>query len=111
MQAPHSPRAVGRFHLTAKNSEDAMGENKVTKSFHFIPLTRAQFAIVDDSDFELLNQFRWHAKGDVRGGKFYAACNQRHSKTGRFRMIDEAAVIARDSFLRNLKESGERHDG
>lgn len=37
-----------------------------------IALTRGQVAKVDDSDFEWLNQWKWHANRDPRSGKFYA---------------------------------------
>ena len=36
-----------------------------------MPLTRGKFAIVDDNDFEWLNQWKWNAHN--RMGKFYAA--------------------------------------
>lgn len=36
-----------------------------------IPLTRGMFALVDDSDFEEVSQFRWQAHRSRRG--FYAA--------------------------------------
>lgn len=37
-----------------------------------IKLTKNQIAIVDDEDFERINQFKWHAIQKRRGGKFYA---------------------------------------
>jgi len=36
-----------------------------------IPLTQGQFALVDDSDYEFLSQWKWFAKKD-RSGDFYA---------------------------------------
>lgn len=36
-----------------------------------IPLTRGMVALVDDEDFEFLNQWKWHAVYG-RGGLFYA---------------------------------------
>ncbi len=36
-----------------------------------IPLTKGQFAIVDDADFEWLSQWKWHAQPNTHGG-FYA---------------------------------------
>ncbi len=35
-----------------------------------VPLTKGQFALVDDEDFERINQFKWFAKED--GKTFYA---------------------------------------
>lgn len=35
-----------------------------------IPLTQGQVALVDDADFERVNQFKWHARR--AGGAFYA---------------------------------------
>jgi len=37
-----------------------------------IPLTKNQFAIVDQDDFELLNQLKWYASKGGHGGSFYA---------------------------------------
>jgi hypothetical protein len=44
-----------------------------------IPLTRGQFAIVDDDDFEWLSQWKWHAQPNESRG-FYA---NRHDDQGR----------------------------
>lgn len=40
----------------------------------YIPLTQGKYAIVDDEDFEWLNQWKWYAQ-KVRNGYFYAMRN------------------------------------
>jgi len=40
-------------------------------SYRLIPLTRGKVAIVDEADFDWLNQWKWHTKV-ARGGLFYA---------------------------------------
>lgn len=40
-----------------------------------IPLTKGQFAIVDDEDFETLNQFKWHAAWSKFTQSYYASRN------------------------------------
>jgi hypothetical protein len=54
-----------------------------------IELTQGQVAIVDDSDFEYLNQWRWHAR---RSGKNYYAQRNEYSD-GRQRIILMHRVI------------------
>lgn len=46
---------------------------------HRIQLTRGQFAIVNEADFEQLNQWRWFATWNRYTRSFYAA---RNSSTG-----------------------------
>ena len=51
----------------------------------FIPLTQGKFAIVDDEDFERINQYKWQA---VRHkDTFYAARNKWNSTTKRMKLI------------------------
>jgi hypothetical protein len=44
-----------------------------------IPLTKGQFAIVDDKDFEWLGQWNWYAQNV--GSSFYAARRERRSES------------------------------
>lgn len=49
-----------------------------------IPLTKGKVALVDDADFELIGQFKWHAvQPDRPNGTFYAARRDRAQK-GRY---------------------------
>lgn len=43
-----------------------------------IPLTKGQYATVDDEDFDFLSQWKWHAQPNTHGG-FYA---NRHDEAG-----------------------------
>ncbi len=45
-----------------------------------IPLTRGLLALVDDSDFEALSHFRWHAIGNRSRYTNYAAANSHDPK-------------------------------
>lgn len=40
-----------------------------------IPLTQGQMALIDDEDFELVNQHNWHAAWNEHGKTFYAMTN------------------------------------
>lgn len=54
-----------------------------------IPLTQGQFALVDDEDFEYLNQFKWYA--DKRSHTYYANThiykNQKNTVVSMHRII------------------------
>ena len=78
---------VGHGHdqlLLAKMYDDFIIENKLDRRLNFpvypenlipntkqIQLTKGKFAIVDESDFEWLNSFKWSAAGEV--GHTYAS--------------------------------------
>jgi hypothetical protein len=44
-----------------------------------IPLTQGQIALIDDEDWELISQYRWHA--GWLGGAFYAKSNVNYTAT------------------------------
>ncbi len=48
-----------------------------------IELTQGQFALVDDEDFEYLNQWKWYAHLAKTGKTYYAERNKRISKDKR----------------------------
>jgi len=51
-----------------------------------IPLTRGKFALVDDSDFNFLAQFKWCAYKNAKSGVWYALRNIRRPN-GKWRTI------------------------
>lgn len=61
-----------------------------------IPLTQGKFALVDDSDFEYLNQ--WKRCAARQGNTFYAVCNSSRKEGKRItvymhRMLCEAKMV------------------
>lgn len=57
-----------------------------------IPLTKGQFAIVDDEDYEWLSQFKWYAAWKEKQRCFYARRNSK-MKNGKSYMIYMAREI------------------
>src|SRR3990167_622 len=45
-----------------------------------IPLTQGKFALVDDEDFEFINQFRWSAEKNRGKKTWYARTNSKTAK-------------------------------
>ena len=66
---------TNRLNATVLLRRTIMSENKNIKK---IPLTQGQFAIVDNKDFEWLNQYKWFAIWEPHTQSFYAV---RHSKS------------------------------
>jgi len=52
-----------------------------TKIMKLIPLTQGKFAMVDDADYEWLNQWRWYAVCFVSGGWYVRHNNMSKTKT------------------------------
>lgn len=48
-----------------------------------IPLTQGKFAIVDDEDYELLNQYKWYARKERKTGNTYYAMRNSTNPDGR----------------------------
>jgi len=58
-----------------------------------IPLTQGQFAIVDDADFDWLNQWKWHAYWNPTAHSFYAMRNSKVGELKKRRVIRMHAAI------------------
>ncbi len=62
-----------------------------------IKLTQGLFALVDDEDYERLNQFQWHASLGSRGTKMYAIrCIRVDGKKINIRMHREILGLPRE---------------
>lgn len=59
-------------------------------SYRLIPLSESQWAIVDESDYEYLMQWKWHGEWNT-AGKLYAARTDRSG--GKRRTVKMARVI------------------
>jgi len=49
---------------------------------HLIPLSQGQYAVVDESDYAWLMQWRWVAKWDAKSKRYYASRLSPERKTG-----------------------------
>lgn len=70
-----------------------------------IPLSQGKFALVDDEDFEFLNQWKWSAHKDYN--TFYATRNERQ-ENGKYKMISMHRQILG---LINPKDLVDHEDG
>ena len=67
-----------------------------------IPLTQRQFAIVNDSDFNSVNRWKWQATRHPKTGKFYATRQAERDEEG------HRDFVALGRFLLGLKEGDHR---
>lgn len=58
-----------------------------------MPLTQGQFALVDDGDFEWLNQWKWHAKFMKSIGSYYAARKAYTSDGHRYTLVMHRQIL------------------
>ena len=47
-----------------------------------IPLTQGQVALIDDEDYKLVSQYKWHARWDKHTKSYYAATNVKKETGG-----------------------------
>ena len=57
-----------------------------------IPLTQGKFALVDDADYEFLNQWKWCVSKSSCSGKFYA--QRRSDKSNGFQVISMHRLLS-----------------
>jgi len=65
-----------------------------------IQLTKGKIALVDDADFERVNQFKWHAVRDLNNGRWYAR--------RKIRVKGKKSVLAMARFIRGLEHGDPR---
>ena len=58
-----------------------------------IPLTKGQVAIVDDEDFEWLNQWKWYARWSKFTQSFYAVRNSSRSDGTRYTILMHREIL------------------
>jgi hypothetical protein len=71
-----------RQHPVSKRPRICQPTNGDTR---FIPLTQGRFAIVDASDFDWLNSFKWHVS--IKGNLSYAICHFKGRSESMHRLI------------------------
>lgn len=69
-----------------------------------IPLTQGKFAIVDDSDFETLSKFKWHAL-KVKNG-YYAARTTHTLEGKRILLLMHASIASTPPGMQTLHLNG-----
>lgn len=58
-----------------------------------IKLTQGKVALVDDADFDYLNQWKWYTHRDPKNGKFYAVRNYKICNNKRGRILLHRLII------------------
>lgn len=74
----------------------------------YIPLTRGQQAIVDDEDFDRLNEWKW--KADYRNKHFYGRGYQKDHERGKFKLQQMSRVVLGVVGNRGVKVDHRNHD-
>lgn len=72
-----------------------------------IPLTRGQFATVDDEDFEFLNQWKWHALPKDRSATGFYAHRFAYTPSGRKSVLMHRIILG----IADTKTKGDHRDG
>lgn len=85
-----------------------------------IPLTKGKFAIVDDADFDWLNQYKWCAHENRKGGECYATSYINHKNvkmhrlimgaTGRWDIIDHIDHNTLNNQRHNLRHATQKQN-
>lgn len=95
-----------------------------SESYRLIPLTQGQFAIVDEADFDWLNQWKWHAHWNPLSRAYYAKRAERNKdgkwmhlamhtiilKPRRGKRCDHISGVTLDNRRANLREATHRQN-
>lgn len=66
-----------------------------------IKLTQNQYAIVDDEDYEYLNQWKWYAEWNQRGHVYYAVRTSKNKRIYMHRMLMNTPKGAQTDHINN----------